>query len=155
MSKLDDVSEKTSVREKLGVITVITVILTIAIGFVMGIYFFGFAGLFNLFGVKYDSLFTLLTFILFVLIICIFTDIFAKIPRIIFSHFISGKYSSIIGTIMIETCFAWIAIFTADELLTDINVPLSVELFAALVICIAEYLLEKDNEKQKQSNDSE
>ncbi|RDW19738.1 YrvL family regulatory protein [Oceanobacillus chungangensis] len=152
MGKLEEVSEKKDMREKVIAITTITVLLGIALGFVVGIYFFGFAGLFNLFGVQYDSLLTILTFILFVLIIGIFTDIFAKIPLIIFSNFSPGKYALIVGTIMIEAFFAWIAIFTADELLTGLNIPLTVELVAALVVSVSEYLLEQDDRKKKESN---
>ncbi|AXI08551.1 hypothetical protein CV093_06625 [Oceanobacillus sp. 143] len=149
MGELDEVSEKKGMREKLIAIATITVLLAIAFGLVIGFYFFGFAGLFNLFDVKYDTLFTILTFILFVLIIGIFTDILAKVPRIIFSRFLTGKYTLIVCAIMIEAFFSWIAIFTADELLTGLNVPLTVELVAALIVSIAEYLLDQDDVGEK------
>ncbi|MET3695821.1 regulatory protein YrvL [Bacillus oleivorans] len=131
---------------KIIVISSLTLLIIFAIIFPIGIYFFGFAGLFSLSDVPYTSL-SLLGFVIIFSILSIFLELVAKALIEVSTQYIKNIYKSFIIRMLIYCTFTWVCINAADELINALTIPLKIELVAAFLDFILEDVTKDKNAK--------
>jgi hypothetical protein len=129
-------------KDKVLAITTILFLIVFSISFVLGIVYFGFAGIFSLLGVNYDSFYSLLIFVASYYLVGIITDIFSKAIVRVSSQFISGKWNLLFARMMIDCTVTWLLIFTIDEIMHSITIPFSIEIFLSFLLFIIEVAFE-------------
>lgn len=132
-----------NLKEKIG----ITLFTIVALSFVIGILFLGFAGAFDLLGVRYDSYFHLFIFVLSYFILGFILDIFAIGLIHLSTHYVSGKAPLFLTRMVIDCSFNWLALFTVDEFMTSISIPLYVEIIVVVLLFFMEIVFEDKKKK--------
>lgn len=132
---------------KMFVFVLILVLVVLSFSFVVGLYFFGFVGFFELFNVKYESLGSLGLYLLFFFIFGLITEIVAKAFILAITHLLGNH--AMFWKIFIETLFVWLALFTVDEMMLSINVPIGTEILLALIITLADIVFDGKKKKRK------
>jgi hypothetical protein len=141
-----------SFRDKLVVITAISLLITFALVVVMGSFFFGIFGFFKLIGVEYDSTKSLILFIWLLFLLGTITDILSKILNAIIPTLGLKKWTLLITTGLIDIFFSWITIHTVDELMHSITLSIMAELLFAFLLFIVEVALFKEKSKSWSAN---
>lgn len=136
---------KTSVKDIIG----ITLLIIVVLSFVIGIFFLGLAGAFDLLGVKYDSYLHLFIFVLAYFILGIFLDLFAIGFIKLSTFYITGKTEQFLTRMVIDCTFNWLAIYTVDEFMTSITVPLHVEILIVVVLFFMDVVFDEKKEKNR------
>lgn len=75
-----------SLSGKIFIITSLSFIILSVLALLLGIAYFGFLGLFHLFGIQYDNLFALFIFALLFVFFSFFADVFEKAVRILLKN---------------------------------------------------------------------
>lgn len=134
----DDSFKNMNSKEKTAAIIGITLLMILVISFCLGIFLFGFAGLFTLLGVHYQSIWALLAFVIifFILgsIVDIFFDIIAKWTVIN----ITGKAKSFLVQTLIGFTSNWIILMAVDTILESIAFSPQTKLIIALFLGLLE-----------------
>ncbi|GLH62593.1 YrvL family regulatory protein [Parageobacillus sp. G301] len=139
-------------RDKLVVITAISLLITFALVVVIGSFFFGIFGFFKLIGVEYDSTKSLILFICLLFLLGTITDILSKILHVIIPMLGLRKWALLIITGLIDIFFSWITIYTVDELMHSITMPIMAELLFAFLLFMVEVALFREKPKSKSAN---
>jgi hypothetical protein len=119
--------------EKVLVITSSTLLIVLAITFVIGGLFFGVVGFFRLFGVQYTSTYSLIGFLLFFFLFGGLVDLFSIFVIYLSSQYISDKYKLFFSRMFIDCTFTWLALHTVDEFMISITIPLTTEIVAVFL----------------------
>ena len=138
-----------SIKGKIASIAGITLLIVLVIVFVFGFYFFGLAGIFELLGVQYESIWSLVIFIVGVLILSFFVELFSKAIYILLALKISGKIQRLLTRGSIETVSNWFVLFTVDEFMNSITISFQAEIIIALLIAVTEIAFDGDEDKEK------
>ncbi|WP_018930696.1 YrvL family regulatory protein [Gracilibacillus lacisalsi] len=133
-------------REKVITVAAITLLIFLVVGFVIGVFFFGLAGLFELLGVRYHSIWSLLVFVTSFFVLGIFVDLFFKVFYKITVRNMIGKVK--IGFLRFGFDFLsnWLVLFTVDEFMKSITLTLKAEIIIALLLAILEIVFDSDKE---------
>ncbi|MBE4909035.1 hypothetical protein IMZ08_13280 [Bacillus luteolus] len=129
-------------KDKVIVWSAMIFLFFVVISSVFSLYFFGILGVLHLTGVHYDSMVSMLIFVLLYVGISIITDVFSKLAKYTLSEKITGV-RIILGRMVVDFFFSWLAIHLADELMSAINLSLNSELTLAIVLAIAEEAFRK------------
>jgi len=130
----------------IGIIVVI-VLAASSLAALIGLSIFGFAGLFRVFGVQYDSNMSLILLVVLYFVIGLVCDfiaiVLAKMASAVFKENISVfvKY-------VLNCSFSWLALYGADELVSGISVPFYTEWVAVAILFVLELAIE-DKDKAK------
>ncbi|MGG3471477.1 YrvL family regulatory protein [Neobacillus pocheonensis] len=135
--------------EKVLVFTAITLVVVIAITFVIGSIFFGFVGLFNLFGVRYTSPYSLIGFLLLLLLFGGGVDLCSITLIKLSSRYVTGKYKLFVIRMVIDCTFTWLALHTVDEYMDSITIPLKTEIIAVLLLFFIEIAFDNREKNKK------
>ncbi|MCM3116321.1 regulatory YrvL family protein [Neobacillus sp. MER 74] len=135
--------------EKVLVITAITLLVLIAFTFVIGSIFFGFVGLFNVFGVEYTSPYSLIGFLLLLLLFGGGVDLCSINLIKLSSRYVTGKYKLFVIRMVIDCTFTWIAFHTVDEYMDSIIIPLKTEIIAVLLLFFIEIAFDNREKNKK------
>lgn len=133
-------------KEKMATTIRIVLLIILVIGFVFGIYFFGLAGLFEVLGVHYESVWSLVIFVLGLLFIGIIFEVFSKVVFKLTVRNMSGKAKILFIQFIIESITNWVVLFTVDELMTSITLSLNTEVIIAVFIALFEIAFTDDKE---------
>ncbi len=125
-----------NVKEKVIVVTAITSLILFSLSFAIGIFYFGFVGIFSLLGIQFDSYYSLLVFVLLYFVVGIFTDIVSMALVTISYHYISGKLHLFFTRMFIDCTITWLLLFTLDEFMHSITIPFSIEILMAVLLFI-------------------
>ncbi len=118
-------------------------LILIVLSFVFGIFFFGVAGFFSLFGVTYDSVKALVYFTGLLLLIDFLLEPLAKIVSILFSRaFQFQSYKQFIVRSIVMVASSTLSLYIVDECITGITIPLRTELLIGLIFCLIELVFE-------------
>lgn len=124
--------------KKLGNIAGIIIFSIIVLGFIIGIYFIGFAGLFHLLGAEYDSVKALSLFVIsffsIAFVIDLFVHPFSKIITRQFPH----KYHAFFLQFAIETSANWMVLHAINALMNTVSMTVTDELIIAVFLFFAE-----------------
>ncbi|RLL43696.1 hypothetical protein D8M04_12290 [Oceanobacillus piezotolerans] len=118
----------------------------VVLAIIFGAYYFGMIGFFEIFNVRYESIETLTWFIVIYFVISIFTELFSKGISIVVASRFKNKNTVMIG---INTIIAWVVLFTLDEIMPGITIIVMTEVILALIIAVADSLLDEKVNKIK------
>lgn len=123
----------------------ITLVIILVVGFVLGIYFFGMAGIFKLLGVQYESTWSLVVFVVSYFILGIIVELFSETMFKLSVRKITGEMWVSIIRISFEFTSNWLVLFTVDEFMQSMTLSWKTEIIITLVIALIEIAF--DNHK--------
>ncbi|MFD2654476.1 YrvL family regulatory protein [Gracilibacillus thailandensis] len=133
-------------KEKVITVAAITLLIFLVVGFVIGLFFFGLAGLFELLGVRYHSIWSLLVFVVSFFVLGIFVDLFFKVFYKITVRNMIGKVNVGFFRFSFDCLSNWLVLFTVDEFMKSITLNLKAEIIIALLLAILEIVFDSDKE---------
>ncbi|MCY1105516.1 YrvL family regulatory protein [Shouchella clausii] len=100
----------------------IIVISAAVLAFIFGIYYLGMAGLFQLLGIRYDSVQALALFVLLFLLIGIFIELFAKVFNTLLLPAVGSRPLQKILEFCIRYTFTLPVVFLLDHYMSTIHI---------------------------------
>lgn len=146
----DDSFGDMNIKEKTATVAGITLLIILAAGFVLGIYFFGLAGIFELLGVQYKSVWSLIVFVVSFFVLSIILELFSKAIFVLLTRKITGKLKMLFVRISIEGASNWLCLFTVDEFMKSITLSLKTEIIVALLLAVLEIVFDDKEDGKKQ-----
>lgn len=134
----DDSFRNLNRKEKLVAVAGITLLISMVLGFVFGLYFFGMAGVFKVLGVQYESVWSLLIFVVSFFIVGIIVELFTKVIFKLSVRNIMGKTKVYIIRFIIVSTSNWLVLFTVDEFMSSITLSMNAEIIIALLLTVLE-----------------
>ncbi|KPB06425.1 YrvL family regulatory protein [Bacillus sp. CHD6a] len=131
--------------DKLILALFVTLLFTVALLMVGGAFLFGFAGLFQLFSVQYETKGSLIYFIVLLLPLTLIFEIASMSILIRVLPKLRKKWIVTVSRFVITFLFIWIPMCLTDEWLKGINVPIYTELVATTLLLVLDRLVEKKN----------
>lgn len=138
-------------KEKLTIIVSMTLFIVVVVGFVMGIFLFGFAGLFELMGVHYHSKGSLLLFVVSFFILGFFLDLFVEAIAAIIAHNVAGKVMPFMVQFLFGSASNWFVLVIVDAFMDSIHLSLQTKLLVSLIIGFFEAVFTNEKKKPKQA----
>lgn len=123
-----------SLKEKILVICVISLLILLPLAFI----FFVYVGVFKLTGVEYTSRTALLLFFIFITVLDLFGTFTINSCKLFFSTTLNSmpKWLSFFLLAMLQISFEWIAFHIVDEWVDDVTISNTAELFIVLFFFI-------------------
>ncbi|WP_052360704.1 YrvL family regulatory protein [Oceanobacillus manasiensis] len=103
---------------------------------------FGIAGVFNLLGVEYDTVWSLLLFVFAFYSLGIIVELFSKAIFKLTTLYIIGRFKVTITRVCIEFASNWLVLYIVDEFMSSITLSIKTEIIVALLIAILEIVFE-------------
>lgn len=135
-----------NIKEKVATVSVIALLIIMVVGFVLGLYFFGMAGVFELLGVQYESIWSLVVFVVSFFILGIIVELFSKAIFKLSVRNITRKVKVFFIRISFEGTSNWLVLFTVDEFMKSITLSLKTEIIIALRLAIIEIIFDDDKD---------
>ncbi|NMH74731.1 hypothetical protein HF078_16745 [Bacillus sp. RO2] len=135
--------------DKLILAISMTLLFAFALLIVGGAFLFGFAGLFQLFSVQYETKSSLISYIVLLIPLTLIFEIATMTFLIRVLPRIRRKWIIPISQIGITFLFLWIPLYLTDEWIKGITVPLYTELVAASLLLVLDSLVEKSIPKNE------
>lgn len=133
-------------RMKLFIIITITFLLIASISFILGLFFFGTVGLFNILGVHYDSIRSIILFVLAYFLISFISDILVKVMKAFMVHSKKWNDSQItMGYFVISFLVNLMLISFINKFMHSIEINLWTQVIMAIILAILDIVF--DNEK--------
>ncbi|MBP3950208.1 regulatory YrvL family protein [Bacillus suaedae] len=143
-NKNDSFRDK-NIKGKIVTVIGIAILFLLVLGFVIGLLFFGFAGIFELLGVQYQSFWSLLIFVVSFFILGLVVDLFSIAIFKLTSQHLTRKVK-VFYKFSIESIFNWIALFTVDECMSSITLSINTEMIIASLLAVLEIVFDKDKD---------
>ncbi|WP_058307326.1 YrvL family regulatory protein [Gracilibacillus massiliensis] len=141
MSKYKDDSSS-DLKEKVATVAGITFLAIMVLGFVLGLYFFGMAGLFDLLGVQYTSVWSIVIFVISYFLLGMISDLFFKVIFKLSIQNITGKFKILAVNFSLVAISNWLVLFTVDEFMESITLSIRTEIIITLVIVLLEIVFD-------------
>lgn len=127
------------------VIIGISMAILIALGLLVmgGVFLFGFAGLFQLFSVHYETKSSLVYYILCLFPLTILFELGAMLIMIKVRFIVKIRRLEISVKTSLTLLFIWIPLYLTDEVIKGITVPLHTELIATVLLFLLDSLVER------------
>ena len=125
----------------------IALLIILAVGFVLVLYFFGMAAAFELLGVQYDSNWSLVVFVVSFFILGVIVELFTKAIFKLSVRNIAGKMKVCFIRFSFESTSNWLVLFTVDEFMRSITLSLKMEVIIALLLAVLEMVFDDDEDK--------
>ncbi len=150
MEQNDDSFKKMNPKEKIITVISITLLMIFLIGFILGILFFGFAGIFALLGVSYQSIWSLVIFVISFFVLGFFIDIFFDALTKLAIKDLSSKGTIFFIQFIFGFASNWLVLFTVDAFMDSIKFSPKAMLIITLILALLEPVF--DNKKKVNSN---
>ena len=125
---------------------VIALFIIIVIGFVLVLYFFGMAAIFELLGVQYNSNWSLVVFVVSFFILGVIVELFTEAIFKLSVRNITGKIKMFFIRISFESTSNWLVLFTVDEFMRSITLSLKIEIIISLLLALLEMAFDDDED---------
>src|SRR5690625_196273 len=112
----------------------VTVFAILIFGIIIGIYFLGFAGVSNLFGIQYDSLSSLGIFVISVFIIGFFVELIFDSLTILAVEKVVNYYIAFLVQFLFMFISEWIVLAIVEAVLDSVSLPEKTLLLLATLI---------------------
>jgi hypothetical protein len=145
----DDSFKNMNFKEKTVFMIGISLLIIMVLGFVFGLYFFGFVGVFNLIGVEYQSIWSLVMFVVCFYILGLLFDLFFDAMAKIAVQNISGTVRAFRIKMFFGFVSNWLVLFVVDTIMESITLSLKTKLIVALLLGVLELIF--DNKKEDNS----
>lgn len=139
-----------TVGTKVFIVIIVSFLVMFAIGFVIGIYYFGILGIFNLLGIQYKSLFSVFLFVIFYFLLGLVGDIVNKVFEVLLSSFSMNKLTTKLVRFLFASLVNWSIISCLDYFMQSISISIETQIIAASIIAIIEVYLENDDKQKNQ-----
>ncbi len=139
-----------TVGTKIFIVIIVSFLVMFAIGFVIGIYYFGILGIFNLLGIQYKSLFSVFLFVIFYFLLGLVGDIVNKVFEVLLSSFSMNKLTTKLVRFLFASLVNWSIISCLDYFMQSISISIETQIIAASIIAIIEVYLENDDKQKNQ-----
>ncbi|WP_269411186.1 YrvL family regulatory protein [Lentibacillus daqui] len=136
-----------NVKEKAATVIGFTFFMISVIGFVLSIFLFGFAGVFELLGVHYHSIWSLIIFVVGFFILRFLADLFFDAIAKLSIKNTRGNIKAFLIQVLFAFVSNWLVIVTVDAFMKSITLSLETKLIVALLLAILEPAF--DNKKEK------
>jgi hypothetical protein len=133
---------KSKVGTTLGVLSILSVV----VGFILVLYFFGMAAIFELLGVQYNSNWSLVVFVVSFFILGVIVELFTKAIFKLSVRNITGKIKMFFIRISFESTSNWLVLFTVDEFMRSITLSLKIEIIISLLLALLEMAFDDDED---------
>ncbi|WNS76197.1 regulatory YrvL family protein [Bacillus sp. DTU_2020_1000418_1_SI_GHA_SEK_038] len=140
-----------NIKDKIAAVAGITLLIILVPSFVLGIYFLGLAGVFELLGVQYQSVWSLIVFVVCFFILSMIVELFSGAIFVMLKRKMTGKLKMFFVRISIEGASNWLCLFTVDEFMNSIILSLKTEIVVALLLAAVEIVLDDKMEEEKQN----
>ncbi|TRM11559.1 hypothetical protein FH966_07535 [Lentibacillus cibarius] len=147
----DDSFRDMNKKEKIATVIGIVFLIILVVGFVLGVYFFGMAGIFELLGVQYKSVWSLFVFVVSFFALGLIVELFSKAVFVLSTRNITGRLKVFFVRFSIEGVSNWICLFTVDEFMKSINLSLKTEIVIALLLAVLEIVFDEKEGGNKQA----
>lgn len=134
-------------KQKVGKILGITLFVILILSFVIGIYLFGMAGIFELIGAEYTSFWSLVIFVVSFFILTSIIELFSKPISEILTGKTTDKFVVLFVQFIIQVLTNWLCLFIVDVFMDSITLSLQAGLIVAILLTIFETAFE-DREKR-------
>lgn len=141
----DDSFKNMSLKEKTATVIGFTLFIILVTGFVLGIYFFGFAGVFALLGVHYQSVWSLVIFVVSFFILGFLVDLFFGALAELVTEKITGNEEAFLIQMLFGFVLNWLVLATVDAFMESISLSLQTKLIVSLLLTVLESVF--DNKK--------
>ena len=139
---------KSKVGTTLGVLSILSVV----VGFILVLYFFGMAAAFELLGVQYNSNWSLIVFVVSFFILGVIVELFTEAIFKLSVRNIIGKMKVLFIRISFESTSNWLVLFTVDEFMRSITLSLKMEVIIALLLAVLEMAFGDDEDKMSRGS---
>ncbi|MEH7237946.1 YrvL family regulatory protein [Bacillus sp. JJ1562] len=138
-----------NIKERIGTVVGIGLLIIGVVGFLFGFYFFGMAGVFELLGVQYTSSWSLVIFVVSFFILGVIVELFFNAIFNLSVRNITGKVKLFLIRISFEGMSKFLVLFIVDEFMKSITLSLVTEILIALVFAVLESVFD---DKDKAAN---
>lgn len=128
-------------REKFFVSAAIGMMMLLAITCMAILLLFGFAGLFQLFSVHYDTKRSLIYYVICLIPLSLVFELLTIMILMRLFGKLRSRFSMLLGIYSVTFAFMWLPIYLADEIVSGITVPLYTELIAAFILLAIDHLI--------------
>ncbi|TRZ39544.1 hypothetical protein CEQ21_00805 [Niallia circulans] len=143
-----------TLRTKVMIIAIISVIIITVLGVITAGYFFGIIGLFRLLGVQYDSFGSLLWFIVGYLLIGGIGELFTNVIRILMPKAQKWRESQIKAAfVLLSFLVNLIIISFLDNVMNSIEMQAITRVIVSFILALADYVMDANissNQEEKQ-----
>lgn len=146
MPEKNDSFREMNLKDKTATVAGITLLIILVLGFVLGLYFFGLAGIFKLLGVQYKSIWSLVVFVVSFFILGIIVELFSKTIFKLSVRNITREIWVFFIRISFEVTTNWLVLFTVDEFMHSITLSWKTEIIIALLIALIEIAFDNDKD---------
>jgi hypothetical protein len=146
MPEKNDSFREMNLKDKTATVAGITLLIILVLGFVLGLYFFGLAGIFKLLGVQYKSIWSLVVFVVSFFILGIIVELFSKTIFKLSVRNITREIWVFFIRISFEVTTNWLVLFTVDEFMHSITLSWKTEIIIALLIALIEIAFDCDKD---------
>ncbi|MBP2241588.1 ABC-type uncharacterized transport system fused permease/ATPase subunit [Cytobacillus eiseniae] len=147
MSDNKDSFRKMNIKAKAVTVIGIALLIILVVGFVLGLYFFGLAGVFKLLGVQYNSTGSLVIFVVSFLILGMIVELFSNTLFKLSVQNIKGEIRIYIIRIGFEVASNWLVLFIVDEFMRSMTLSWQTESIMALLIALIEIAFDRDKDQ--------
>ncbi|WP_077620987.1 YrvL family regulatory protein [Bacillus sinesaloumensis] len=145
MSEHNDQSfREKNVKQKIGTVVGVTLFVAVVLGFIIGIYLFGIAGIFELLGIQYNSIWSLVIFVVSFFILATIVELFSKPISALFTEKLTGKFEKLLIQFCIQGLSNWLCLSIVDGFMDGITFTLITGLMVAVVITLIELIFEEN-----------
>ncbi|WP_010651547.1 YrvL family regulatory protein [Oceanobacillus massiliensis] len=133
-----------NIRKKMMIVAGIALLIIFVVSYVFGLYFFGFAGVFKLLGVHYQSIWSLAVFVFAFCILGVIVEVITKVIFKLAVRNITAKIRVYSIRLSIEFTSNLLVLYTVDELIKTITLSMKTEIILALSLAILEIVFDDD-----------
>lgn len=148
----DDSFKQMNKKEKIATIIGILLLLILVGGFVLGIFFLGFAGMFRVLGVQYDSNWALILFVVLFFVIGFFFDPIFGVLANLTKRYMSDQRISFSITFLFNLIKNGLVLFLLDDLMRSITLSFTTKLILAFLLSMMDSILDEREKKRETSS---
>ena len=148
----DDSFKQMNKKEKIATIIGILLLLILVGGFVLGIFFLGFAGMFRVLGVQYDSNWALILFVVLFFVIGFFFDFIFRVLTNLTKRYMSDQRISFSITFLFNLIKNGLVLFLVDDLMRSITLSFTTKLILAFLLSMVDSILDEREMKRETSS---
>lgn len=138
-------------KEKTKDIIGTTLFGVLIIGIIIGIYLLGIAGIFEILGVQYNSIWSLIIFVISIFILGLPVDLILGAMADLSVQKISGKITAFVIQFLFGFVTNWIVIFSVDAFMSSINLSSGAKLVVPLIITLFELVFGDKKDKHEEA----
>src|SRR5699024_998163 len=139
-------------KEKIATIIGILLLLILVGGFVLGIFFLGFAGMFRVLGVQYDSNWALFLFVVLFFVIGFFFDFIFRVLTNLTKRYMSDQRISFSITFLFNLIKNGLVLFLLDDLMRSIILSFTTKLNLTFLFSMVYSIFYEREMKRKTSS---